>query len=709
MKPFVLACALVVMTATRSMAALGDCSQPVSNGGEPVATDCLFILRSVVGLQVCTPECICAPKGTLPATATDALICLHRTTGQSLPLNCPCLFTTSTSSTSSTTTTLLVSAAGCPGRRDVVLYAGTTGIACTSNADCLVGRCDPALGRCVTATDVDTGWTGLAHDSDIADQVRLSFDLVCPGPFQTGAPEPCGICDVAGISPESGNCRCSHDNRLQCSDAFNADPASCGIGVSCVVDADCRVCSQTTTVPCGTDGDCPAGELCLNGLRAPSCVGGQCVGTCQCFHGPPLALSAGNVPSCVVNLFAQDVVGTVNVDSGETALDVELRSRVFIGEDVATPCPACGGVCTVGTVGTPCLSDLDCGVGGVCGSFDSTPRDGLREGTCVFGENHGQACDVDARNQTFPVPGGAGHSLDCFPDSGKNISGRGSRLAFRETTATRSLVAGVTCGFPPFAPEACPCGVCEGDRSLSCTSNADCQSAGQGDCRNDGIGRPRADLCNDAVCTGDKARRCSSNGDCALCTGDGVTPCASNADCTVPGGRCPGGACVLEGVCSPVASVCTGDGTTPCASNGDCALSGGTCVGIDGECTHTGPIDTYCDGALRADGEAYITCNSNADCDQTECGAGVGVGLCGTCSVARVRQCFLDPIVAVGRADPTLPVSAALLCIAPTSRAGFNDTEGLPGPVRRVTQSKVSYTCAHAPGVPYLPGIGGCP
>jgi len=166
---------------------------------------------------------------------------------------------------------------------------------------------------------------------------------------------------------------------------------------------------------------------------------------------------------------------------------------------------------------------------------------------------------------------------------------------------------------------------------------------------------------------------------------------------------------VLEGVCSPVASVCTGDGTTPCASNGDCALSGGTCVGIDGECEQTGPIDTYCDGALRADGEAYITCNSHVDCDQTECGAGVGVGLCGTCSVARVRRCFLDPIVAVGSADPTLPVSAALLCIGPTSRAGFNDMEGLPGPERRVTQSKVAYACAHALGVPYVPGTGGCP
>jgi len=43
-----------------------------------------------VGARTCSPECICAPTGTLPTKATDALLCLSVATGQPLALNCPC-------------------------------------------------------------------------------------------------------------------------------------------------------------------------------------------------------------------------------------------------------------------------------------------------------------------------------------------------------------------------------------------------------------------------------------------------------------------------------------------------------------------------------------------------------------------------------------------------------------------------------------------
>jgi 3-phytase len=66
------------------------CAQPLSAGTAPVATDCLHILRVVVGLATCDPVCVCAPKGTLPVSATDALMCLNKATGQPIALNCPC-------------------------------------------------------------------------------------------------------------------------------------------------------------------------------------------------------------------------------------------------------------------------------------------------------------------------------------------------------------------------------------------------------------------------------------------------------------------------------------------------------------------------------------------------------------------------------------------------------------------------------------------
>lgn len=66
------------------------CAQPVSSGPAPVATDCLFILRAAVGSETCSPECVCAPTGTAPAKATDALLCLQSTVGIGVTLDCPC-------------------------------------------------------------------------------------------------------------------------------------------------------------------------------------------------------------------------------------------------------------------------------------------------------------------------------------------------------------------------------------------------------------------------------------------------------------------------------------------------------------------------------------------------------------------------------------------------------------------------------------------
>src|SRR5262245_16369631 len=82
MKRFFVALALAglaaMVTTEASLAAQGDCGQPVSAGTKPVATDCLFILNASVGLQTCSPACICNVNDS-PGNpnATDALICLN--------------------------------------------------------------------------------------------------------------------------------------------------------------------------------------------------------------------------------------------------------------------------------------------------------------------------------------------------------------------------------------------------------------------------------------------------------------------------------------------------------------------------------------------------------------------------------------------------------------------------------------------------------
>jgi len=55
-----------------------------------MASDCLYILNAAIGVVACAPECVCAPKGALPTTATDALICLNAAVGSGAELKCPC-------------------------------------------------------------------------------------------------------------------------------------------------------------------------------------------------------------------------------------------------------------------------------------------------------------------------------------------------------------------------------------------------------------------------------------------------------------------------------------------------------------------------------------------------------------------------------------------------------------------------------------------
>ena len=423
-------------------------------------------------------------------------------------------FVTTTTGGPTTTTTLGgVQDPQCPDRGELTLLSGT-GPTCIDNADCIAGTCDSGLGRCVTVTELDTGWTGIAHDADINDLVVTNGRLLCPGPAPT-----CGECTVLGIFADTDNCRCANDNRAICDQPFVADNDDCG------------------------------GQI------------------CNCYFGTPLPLSAGNTPACVVNRFSQDISGTANVDTGDGQLNVSLRSIVYTGDLLWMPCPACGGTCTAGKPGTQtCGQDIDCdtsvGAGdGVCGNLDPTPNDGLRGGTCHLGENAGQSCDVRSLHTTFPAPQGGGYSLDCFPASGKNVSGLGLSIKLNQTTGPVSLPANVICGFPPFLVENCHCGLCTGNTSIACASNADCGGAGSCERRVDGD--PRANQCD--------------NGDACQDAGGGE-------------GVCPAGP--ADKSCDAVLRA-NGEGFISCNNNADCL---GSNIGIEaGNCTISKPRECFLD------------------------------------------------------------------------------------------------------------------
>jgi cysteine-rich repeat protein len=335
----------------------------------------------------------------------------------------------------------------------------------------------------------------------------------------------------------------------------------------------------------------------------------DCAGqTCNCYFGPPLAFSSGNTPACVVNRFAEDISGTANVDTGSGEITTKLRSTVFLGESLTEPCPYCTG--------------------------DLVENDGVRDGTCHLGSNHGQPCDVHGVNTSFPGPDGGGHSIDCFPGTA-NVSGAGLRVELTQKTGHSELkISGdAVCGIPPIIVLPCWCLQCSGDPTVSCTSNAECQAAGLG-------------TCNSAGAAGQKPTKIDA------CDGDCVAVPGSNG---------------LLGQCEP------------------------------------GPEDVFCDGYLRASGEGYIQCQTNADCDPANIGIEGGV-----CRLAKRRPCFLDPIVADGKPDPGKPLGAATFCIPPTTSFAINTVAGIPGPGRVFTQAHSRLFCASDPSKVYVPGVGGC-
>jgi hypothetical protein len=234
---------------------------------------------------------------------------------------------------------------------------------------------------------------------------------------------------------------------------------------------------------------------------------------------------------------------------------------------------------------------------------------------------------VQAPHHTFPSPGGDGHSLDCFPDNGKNVSGSGLDIRLAPSTSGDSLPSGVDCGFPPFTMELCHCGICGANTAA---------------------------------------------------------PCKSNADCLVD-------TCVSAGQGKPLPNQC--GGSAVCDDSGD---GSGTCA--------EGPIDKFCDLIVRANGEGFISCLGNLDCEPESIGLDAG-----SCTLSSDRGCFAPTILAQGTVDPVSPTLQSIFCIPPTASAGINTVAGLPGPGRVLNQIATQAYCDVAKTTPYQPGVGGCP
>ena len=133
-------------------AAQGDCSQPLSSGANPVASDCLFILGVAVSLQACTPQpCVCDPTGDGSTTASDALTCLNKAVGGPIMLLCPCDTTTS-STTTMPSTSNCTNDGNCGVTEDCVCSDCDDDLFCSNPSSCNHdGTCQSFQEGCVCA------------------------------------------------------------------------------------------------------------------------------------------------------------------------------------------------------------------------------------------------------------------------------------------------------------------------------------------------------------------------------------------------------------------------------------------------------------------------------------------------------------------------------------------------------------------------------
>jgi hypothetical protein len=187
----VIALALSLFGPAPARADLGDCSQPTSLGEIPVVSDCLFILNVAVGSLECPePQCICAPSGVLPTTATDALFCLRHVVGLDTPLDCPCNTTTTTLDPGPTTTT--------------TVDAGPTTTTTTTTTTL------PAGSPCGSTRGKHPICGGVCDEGETCTNVR-KVGCACVPMFcgEVDAPQCFGVCPPQmRCTPKSGMCRC---------------------------------------------------------------------------------------------------------------------------------------------------------------------------------------------------------------------------------------------------------------------------------------------------------------------------------------------------------------------------------------------------------------------------------------------------------------------------------------------------------------------
>jgi hypothetical protein len=509
----------------------------------------------------------------------------------------------------------------------------------TYQPECTACTIAPASGPCPTAisftadgdnTDLETGFTGLAHNQTIPSNSQLTLAVSdCAG----GSEPNCGLCNVSGPLDNVGG---PESETHRCNDA----PWK-----TCDVDADCTSAMQCVG---GTNN----GGLCTTGSECPggSCVNAGFTGPCVYFFGPPLPLRPPGGPStCVLNRIAAPISGTVDFSDGSTQSLVPLASRVHVFGDDFEPCPHC-----------------------------------REDGKCNSGPRAEQACVVSGTSQRFGTV-----SLDCPPSN--EVATLFINLNISTGGQTKTVEAGnPNCRDTGYGSLKCICDTCNNLNQEGCSVNADCPDSGGGagicggkrciggteagqPCGTCIGGTDHGSNCNfDSQCTG--GGTCANPRTCVGGANDGAN-CSTTSMC--PGGTCPQNECASGGSCTR-----PGEATKPNACVDDTLTPESGCVPIPGTDNEAACADAPVEQVCSI--QQFLSCSTDADC--TSCPDCVPGQTC----LSRHRPCFTDEgvigntVTVTGSPDPVCggvskPTVGTFFCVAPTGSTAVNSAGGLPG------------------------------
>ncbi len=452
--------------------------------------------------------------------------------------------------------------------------------------------------------DTDNGWTGISSDGSVVEGGGFLVDLYDCDPM-TGLCIAGPNCSLAPHSP------CSVPDSAANGTTADSICANLGQGT-------CRKERTANGPHCYQDINkkCSPNPLPDQNHNATTCnaPGDYCVTT---YHGAPVGQASGGVAVCNVSTLSEDVVGTVNLLDGTSALKVRQRAVVHNPITQSKPCPVCGGFCGISR--NRCDNTHPCAPGaGTC----------IEAAVCSDGPRKDQSCRTTSPfGGELPFFGTT--SFDCPPDSDNiisNINGNGLDInANPRTTGTVTLSPGANCTGTGFTSKACLGGTSEG---RLCTVASECPG---GNC----VGRC---FCNGQL----KPNACG-----AACVGgaNDAEPCVTDADCDPPNGFCHAADCRLN---------------PPDTDSNQ-----------EGVCTQSATNDRACSFTTVRSCTQDSDCQTSASCPFCQANE--------TC-VNLPRQCFVNSgIIRIGSPGVTDRDTAAIYCV-PGNGGAIDATAGFPGP-----------------------------